>query len=58
VVGEEWRQQDPLPAGAGAARIFAMICCAPAAISHASELMVTNWKPLTIRFSAASGLPV
>ena len=29
---------------------------APAAISRASELTVTNWKPLAMRFKAASGV--
>ena len=42
----------------GAARIFDITCCAPAAISRASELTVTNRKPLAMRFSAASGLPL
>ncbi len=49
---------DAGAAGAGAARIFAITCCAPAAISRASELTVTNWKPLAMRFSAPSGVPL
>ena len=37
-------------------RICASTCCAPLAIRRASELTVTNWKPLAMRASAASGV--
>ena len=49
----------PLAGGcAWPARILAITCCAPAAIRRASELTVTNWKPLAMRASAVSGLAV
>ena len=54
-----WVQQEPEAAGlVGAARICAITCCAPAAMSRASELTVTNWKPFAMRSSAASALPL
>ena len=48
-------EPEPVSAGFSCARMALRICCEPAAISRASELTVTNWKPLSIILSAYSG---